>query len=107
MFTPNTDRGLPSVDRGLAVMDDATRAFQAMTAEFNDFSQRLLADGTATFSQMTAAKTVPEYVELMSAFTKRAMEESMQQMLRMGNMYASAANDQTRAMQALMLAGQR
>lgn len=97
----------PNADRGMAAMDEAARAFQAMTAEFGDYSQRLLADGTATMGQLAEAKTMPEYMDVMTAFTKRAMEESVQQMLRMSNMYASVASDQTRAVQALMLTAQR
>lgn len=93
----------PNAERGVAVVNEATRAFNAISAELSDYSQRLLADGTATFSQLASAKSVPEYMSVMSAFTKRAMEEGVQQMLRMGSMYASAASDQTRAVQALLL----
>ena len=95
----------PNADHGMAAINEATRAFQAITAELGDYSQRLLSDGTVTLSQLTAAKTVPEYVCVMAAFSKRAMEESVQQMLRMGSMYASAANDQTRAVQSLLFTG--
>jgi hypothetical protein len=93
----------PNPERGVAVMSEVTRAFNAISAELGDYSQRLLADGTATFSQLASAQTVPEYMGVISAFTKRAMEEGVQQMLRMGSMYASAASDQTRALQALLL----
>lgn len=105
MFNPNADHGFAAVH--LAVMNEATRALHAITAELGDYSQRLLADGTTTFSQLASAKTVPEYMSVMAAFTKRSMEENVQQFLRMGSMYASAANDQTRAVQSLLLAGPR
>ncbi len=105
MFNPNADRGFADVN--LAVMNEASRALRAITAELGDYSQRFLADGTATLGQLASAKTVPEYMSAMATFTKRSMEESLQQMLRMASMYASAANDQTRAVQSLLLAGPR
>ena len=97
----------PNTDHGMAAMNEATRSFQAISAELGDYSQRLLADGTATFGELASAKTVSEYMGVMTAFTKRAMEEGVQQMLRMGNMYAAAASDQSRAVHSLLLPVQR
>lgn len=92
-----------SPERTIAMLEQSSRAYHAIAAELHDYSERLIADGTTTFNDMVHAGTPTEWIELMSAFSKRAFEENVQQMARIANMYASAASEQTRAIQSLLL----
>ena len=92
---------------GLDVLSESTRAFQAIAAEAGDYSQRLVAEGTAALGQISTAKSVPECMEILSAYSKKAFEENIQQMTRMAGMYASVTSDTARAFQALMMQGTR
>lgn len=96
-----------SPEHVVAVYKDGARALQGIAAEITDFSQRRLADGAATFDQMTRSQSVPQLMELMLAYSKRAMEENAEQMSRIASMYASAVGDQTRAVQSLVVQGHR
>lgn len=97
MFNQNTD--------GLAVFQETARAFQAIAAENGDYAQRLIAEGTAALGQMSSAKSVPEYMDIMTSYSKKAFEDNIQQMTRIASMYTSAANDHARAVQAMLIAG--
>lgn len=88
--------------RGAAVYAEGARALRAITAEIGDYSERLLADGTATASQLVAARSIPEWMNVMAAFSQRTLQENLQQMTRIAGMYAEAVGDQTRAVQALL-----
>ena len=97
----------PTPERTMTVYTESSRAMQAIAAEMGDYSKRFLADGISTFNQMASARTGPEFVALMAAFTKRAVEENAQQMSRVANMYATAIGDQTRTVQSMMMPRQR
>jgi len=103
MFNPMFDQA----PDGLAVFSETTRAFQAIAAEASDYALRFVADGSTALGQMSSAKSVPEYLDVVAAFSKKAYEENIEQMTRISSMYASAASDHARAMQALMMAGPR
>lgn len=85
------------------LLDDNTRALQAITAEVSDYTQRLVEDSTATFSELARARSMPEALGRLAAYNKRAMEEYMQQFARLSNMYASLVDLQTRAAQSMMM----
>jgi hypothetical protein len=99
MIEISLNRAAPN--EAMAVYEHGTRALRAISAEFGDYSQRVLADGTTTATRMAAAKSVPEAMDLMTAFSKRTFEEHMQQMSRIASMVASASEEQTRAYQSL------
>lgn len=88
--------------RGATLYNDGARAFRAIAAECGDYSERLLVDSAATAQQLAAAKSMPEWFQVMIAFSQRSYEDHMQQMTRIAGMVADAAGDQTRAVQALM-----
>jgi len=90
---------------GLAVFSETTRAFQAIATEASDYAQRSVVDATTALGQMSSAKSVPEYLDVVAAFSKKAFEENIEQMARISSMYASAASDHARAIQAMMLVG--
>jgi hypothetical protein len=96
-----------SPHRMIAIYNEGARAIQGITAEMGDHSQRLIADSTATLAQMAKAQSAPQFMDVMMAFSKRAFEENTQHMSRIAAMYAAAVGDQTRALQSIMLPGQR
>lgn len=91
-------------DSGLAVIQETARAFQAIAAETGDYAQRMLAESTSVLAQMSTAKSPSEYVDIISAYSKKTFEENLQQMTRIAGMYASATSDHARAVQAMMIA---
>jgi hypothetical protein len=101
--TPLNSMCLDSGERMMAVYREGARSIQAIGAEMGDYTQRLLADSTATMAGTVKAQTPNEAIELWAAFSKRAMQEHVQQMSRLAAMYSTAAEEQTRAMQALIL----
>jgi hypothetical protein len=85
------------------LLDDNTRALQAITAEVRDYAQRMVEDSTATFSELARARSLPEAFGRLAAYNKRAMEEYIQQFARLSTMYSSLIDQQTRATQSMMM----
>lgn len=87
----------------LAAFNEATRSYEAIGTEVRNYSERVFADSTEAFSRLTKAASATEYFGIVSSYSKKLAEEGLQQMARLSGMYASAASDQARAVQSLML----
>ncbi len=81
-----------------------TKGWQTLAAEMADYSKRSFEDGTRTFEKLAQAKSIEQAVEIQSTYAKRAYDEYMHQMSKIGALYTGFAKDAykpvERAMQA-------
>lgn len=82
-----------NMDMTMKVFGEWNRGWQAITAEMNDYSKRSFEQGAAAFERLISAKSVDQVVEIQSAYAKRAYDDYMQQMTKIGGMYAELAKD--------------
>jgi hypothetical protein len=99
--------GQENVDRAMRVFGDWNKGWQAIAAEMSDYSKRSFEQSTATFEKLLAAKTLEQAVEIQSNFAKRAYDDYVQQMTRLGAMYADLAKEAYRPMERLLQGGGR
>ncbi len=85
--------GQNNVDTALKFFGDWNKSWQAIAAEMTDYSKRAFEDGTATFEKLASAKSLKQAFEIQSSFAKKAYEDYMQQMTKIGGMYTSLAKD--------------
>lgn len=85
--------GQNNVDTALKFFGDWNKSWQAIAAEMTDYSKRAFEDGTATFEKLASAKSLEQAFEIQSSFAKKAYEDYMQQMTKIGGMYTSLAKD--------------
>ncbi|MCC7253765.1 phasin family protein [Hyphomicrobium sp.] len=85
--------GQTNVDTALKLFGDWNKGWQAIAAEMTDYSKRAFEDGTATFEKLAAAKSLEQAFEIQSSFAKRAYEDYMQQLTKIGGMYTNLAKD--------------
>lgn len=85
--------GQTNVDTALKLFGDWNKGWQAIAAEMTDYSKRAFDDGTATFEKLAAAKSLEQAFEIQSSFAKKAYEDYVQQMTKIGGMYTSLAKD--------------
>lgn len=82
-----------NVDTALKIFGDWNKGWQAIAAEMTDYSKRAFEDGTATFEKLVSAKSVEQAVEIQTNFAKRAYDDYMHQLSKIGGMYSSLAKD--------------
>ncbi len=82
-----------NVDAAVKIFGDWNKGWQAIAAELTDYSKRAFEDGTATFEKLVSAKSVEQAVEIQTSFAKRAYEDYVQQLTKIGGMYSSLAKD--------------
>ena len=75
------------------VMGEFNKSWQAIATEMTDYSKRSFEDSMATFQKLATAKSVPEAIEIQTAYAKNAYETYMHQMSKIGNMYQNLAKD--------------
>lgn len=82
-----------NVDTAIKIFGDWNKGWQAIAAELTDYQKRAFEDGTATFEKLAAAKSLEQAFEIQSNFAKRAYEDYVQQLTKIGSMYSSLAKD--------------
>lgn len=72
---------------------DWNKNWQAIAAEMTDYSKRAIEDSTATFKQLASAKSIEQAVEIQQSYAKRAYDDYMHQLTKIGSMYSTFAKD--------------
>lgn len=85
--------GQTNVDTALKLFGDWNKGWQAIAAELQDYSKRAFEDGTATFEKLAAAKSLEQAYEIQSSFAKRAYDDYVHQLTKIGGMYTNLAKD--------------
>ena len=85
--------GQSNVDTAVKVFGEWNKGLQAIAAELTDYTKRSFEESTATFEKLLAAKSFEQAVEIQTGYAKRAYDEYMHQMSKIGGMYAELAKE--------------
>lgn len=86
-----TKMGQAGMDNAMKMWGEWTKNWQAVTVEMTDYTKRSFEDGTKTFEKLATAKSIEQVMEIQTGYAKRAYDDYMQQMTRLGSMYADLA----------------
>jgi hypothetical protein len=81
------------IDSAMKIWGDWTKGWQAIAVEMTDYSKRSFEDSSKTFESLLSVKSVEQAVEIQTNYAKRAMEDYMRQMSKVGAMYTEFAKD--------------
>lgn len=82
-----------NVDVAMKLIGEWNKGWQAIAAEMTDYTKRSFEDGTQTFEKLVSAKSAEQAFEIQSSYAKRAYDEYMHQMSKLGGMYADLAKE--------------
>jgi hypothetical protein len=85
--------GQTNVDAAVKAFGEWNKGLQAIAAEMTDYTKRSFEEGTATFEKLLAAKSFEQAVEIQTGYAKRAYDEYMHQMSKIGGLYAELAKE--------------
>lgn len=71
----------------------AAKAAESLSAELAAYSKKTYEDGMAAAKELTSCKSVSEFVERQTAFTKASFEGFVAEATKLNEMYAAAAKD--------------
>ncbi len=85
--------GQVNLDSAMKMFGDWNKGWQAIAAEMTDYTKRSFEDGTATMEKLLSAKSFEQAVEIQTGYAKRAYDEYMHQMSKIGGLYAELAKE--------------
>jgi hypothetical protein len=94
-----------NTDAAMRMFGDWNKGWQAIAAEMSDYSKRAFEDGTATFEKLLGAKSLEQAFEIQTSFAKRAYDDYMHQMTKIGSMYTNLAKDAYKPVERAMQNG--
>ena len=80
--------GKNGFDTVVGSFGEVNKGFQAIAAEWTDYSKKAFEDSTNAFEQLIGAKSVEQAVEIQSKYVKNAYEAHVAEMTKLGEMYA-------------------
>jgi phasin family protein len=84
------EAGFEAASRSFA---EATKGFQAIASEMNDFSRRRLEDVLQSWQQFLSARSFGDVVEAQTQYAERAYEAYASEMSKLGEMYLRTARN--------------
>jgi hypothetical protein len=85
--------GQQNVDTAMKMFGEWSKGWQAIAAEMTDYTKRSFEEGTATVEKLMTAKSFEQAVEIQTGFAKRAYDDYMHQVSKIGGLYAELAKE--------------
>jgi hypothetical protein len=96
--------GQDNMDRAMRMFGDWNKGWQAIAAEMSDYNKRSFEQGAATFEKLLAAKSLEQAMEIQTSYARRAYEDYVQQMTKLGGMCSDMARDAYKPIERMMQA---
>lgn len=94
-----------NVDSAMRMFGEWNKNWQAIAAEMSDYTKRSFEEGTATMEKLMSSKSVEQAVEIQSSYAKRAYDDYMQQVTKLGGMYANMAKEAYKPVEKILQNG--
>jgi hypothetical protein len=85
--------GKVNYDAAIRSYGEAAKSFQAIGDEVTDYAKRSFEDGTRAWQQLVGAKSLEHAFEIQSNYAKKAYDNWMAEVSKIGEMYTAAARD--------------
>jgi hypothetical protein len=83
--------GKDSYDAALRSFGEVNKGFQAIAAEMTDFSRKTFDDVIRAWEQFLGAKSVDQAFEIQAQYAKKAYDNYMAEVSKLGEMYVGLA----------------
>ncbi|MGD9802157.1 MAG: phasin family protein [Hyphomicrobiaceae bacterium] len=93
------------IDTAMKMMGEWGKSWQAIAAEMTDYTKRSFEDGTQTLEKLMTAKSAEQAFEIQSTYARRAYDDYMHQMTKLGTMYSELAKEAYRPVERVMQGG--
>ena len=85
--------GKDNVDVAMQQFGTVSKGWQAIAAEFADYSKKSFEDGSAALEKLFGAKTLETAIEVQSEYVKGAYEGFVAQTTKFGELYTDLAKE--------------
>jgi hypothetical protein len=99
--------GQQNVDAAMKAFGGWNKGWQAIAAEMTDYTKRSFEEGTATVEKLLAAKSFEQAVEIQTGYAKRAYDDYMHQLSKLGGLYAELAKEAYKPVEKALQTGRQ
>ena len=85
--------GQVNVEGTMKAVTEWQKGMQTIATELTNYTKRSFEDSTQTFEKLMSVKSLDQVFEIQSSYAKRAYEEYMQQMNKIGGLYTNFAKE--------------
>lgn len=85
--------GQQNVDTAMKAFGEWSKGWQAIAAEMTDYTKRSFEEGTATVEKLLTVKSVEQAIEIQTGYAKRAYDDYLHQVSKIGGLYAELAKE--------------
>ena len=97
--------GQTNVDAAMKAFGEWNKGWQAIAAEMTDYTKRSFEESSATFEKLVSSRSIEQVMEIQTTYAKRAYDEYMHQLTKIGGMYAELAKEAYRPIERAMQNG--
>lgn len=85
--------GQDNFDAAVQSFGEVNKGVQAIAGEVTDYTKKAIEDGTAAFEKLLGVKSVEQAVEIQTSYAKKAYDDYMTQVTKLGEMYVDIAKE--------------
>ncbi|GBE44517.1 phasin protein [bacterium BMS3Bbin10] len=85
--------GQNNFDTAVKSFGEVNKGVQAIASEVTDYTKKAIEDGTAAFEKLAGVKSVEQAIEVQTTYAKKAYEDYISQVSKLGEMYADVAKE--------------
>lgn len=94
--------GQANFDTAVKNFGEVNKSMQAIAGEVTGYTKKAIEDGTAVFEQLVGVKSVEQAIEVQTAYGKKAYDDYVSQVSKLGEMYADLAKDVYKPVEAAL-----
>jgi len=83
--------GKDNFDATVKSFGEVNKGFQAIAAEWTDYTKKAFEESTATFEKLVGAKSLEQAMEIQTAYAKKAYDDYVGEVSKISEMYADLA----------------
>ena len=83
--------GKDNFDATVKSFGEVNKGFQAIAAEWTDYTKKAFEEGTATFEKLVGAKSLEQAMEIQTAYAKKVYDDYVGEVSKISEMYADIA----------------
>lgn len=85
--------GQDNFDAAVKSFGEVNKGVQAIAGEVTDYTKKAIEDGTAAFEKLVGVKSVEQAIEIQTAYAKKAYDDYVSQVAKLGEMYVDLAKE--------------
>src|SRR3954465_13005193 len=93
--------GKDNVDVAMQQFGTVSKGWQAIAAEFADYSKKSFENGSAALEKLIGAKSLEKAIEVQSEYVKSAYEGFVAQSTKLGELYTVSAKETYKPLEGL------